>query len=60
MLKQLSDPGLGEKYYQNKNRIINKDGSFNSKRKGMKWHLYHYYLPDYQLFFRDDLYDCRY
>ncbi len=44
MLKQLSDPGLGEKYYQNKNRIVNKDGSFNSKRKGMKWHLYHYLI----------------
>lgn len=44
MIKQLSDPGLGEKFYQNKSRMVNKDGSFNSKRTGMKRHLYHYLI----------------
>lgn len=44
MIKQLSDPGLGEKHYQNKSRMVNKDGSFNSKRTGMKLHLYNYLI----------------
>jgi inward rectifier potassium channel len=44
MIKKLSDPGLGEKFYQNKSRMVNKDGSFNSKRTGMKRHLYHYLI----------------
>ena len=44
MIKQLRDPGLGEKFYQNKSRMVNKDGSFNSKRTGMKPHLYHYLI----------------
>jgi len=42
MSKRISDPGLGEKYYQNKSRMVNKDGSFNSERTGMHVHLYHY------------------
>ena len=29
-----SDPGLGEKYIETTKRVINKDGSFNVKRKG--------------------------
>jgi inward rectifier potassium channel len=29
-----SDPGLGEKYLETNKRIINKNGSFNLKRKG--------------------------
>jgi len=44
MIKRLSDPGLGEKYYQNKSRMVNKDGTFNSSRTGMKLHLYHYLI----------------
>lgn len=44
MIKQLSDPGLGERHYQNKSRMVNKDGSFNSKRTGMKLHLYNYLI----------------
>jgi inward rectifier potassium channel len=44
MAKQLSDPGLGEKFYQNKGRMINKDGSFNMVRAGISPSLYHYLI----------------
>ena len=44
MINQLPDPGLGEKFYQNKSRMVNKDGTFNAKRTGLKLHLYHYLI----------------
>lgn len=44
MIKQLSDPGLGERHYQNTSRMVNKDGTFNSKRTGLKFHLYNYLI----------------
>lgn len=42
--KRLPDPGLGEKFFQAKDRMVNKDGTFNSRRTGLKWHLYHYLI----------------
>jgi len=44
MIKRLPDPGLGEKFFQGKGRMVNKDGTFNSKRIGLKMHLYHYLI----------------
>ena len=37
-MKQTIDPGLGEKYYSNTKRVINKDGTFNVTRKGTDFH----------------------
>jgi inward rectifier potassium channel len=44
MIKRLPDPGLGEKFFQGKGRMVNKDGTFNSKRIGLNMHLYHYLI----------------
>lgn len=35
ILRNIHDPGLGEKYLTNKRRIVNKDGSFNVHRTGL-------------------------
>lgn len=38
LLKQIEDPGLGEKYQErNASRLINKDGSFNVRKSGNGW-----------------------
>ncbi len=36
MAQPLNDPGLGSKYEQKTNRLINRDGSFNVKKTGIK------------------------
>jgi inward rectifier potassium channel len=36
MIRQAEDPGIGIKFTGNVSRVINKDGSFNVKRKGVK------------------------
>lgn len=37
ILKKTRDPGIGTQYTINSKRIINKDGSFNVIRSGLKW-----------------------
>ena len=36
MIKQAEDPGIGEKFTDKTKRVINKDGSFNVNRRGLK------------------------
>jgi inward rectifier potassium channel len=38
------DPGLTQKYTGNLRRVINKDGTFNVRRKGATWRDFHPYL----------------
>jgi inward rectifier potassium channel len=44
MQKPGFDPGLTQKYTGSMRRIINKDGQFNVKRKGVNWRDIHPYL----------------
>ena len=44
MQKPGFDPGLTQKYTGNLRRIIDKDGSFNVRRRGGNWHDFHPYL----------------
>jgi hypothetical protein len=38
------DPGLTQKYTGNVRRVINKDGTFNVRRRGATWRDFHPYL----------------
>ncbi len=44
MQKPAFDPGLTQKYTGNFRRVINKDGTFNVRRRGANWHDFHPYL----------------
>ena len=44
MQKPAFDPGLTHKYTGNLRRVINKDGTFNVRRKGATWRDFHPYL----------------
>jgi inward rectifier potassium channel len=44
MLKPGFDPGLTQQFTGNVRRIIDKDGSFNVRRRGANWHDVHPYL----------------
>ena len=44
MQKPAFDPGLTQKYTGNLRRAINKDGTFNVRRRGATWHDFHPYL----------------
>jgi inward rectifier potassium channel len=44
MQKPAFDPGLTQKYAGNVRRIINKDGTFNVRRRGATWRDFHPYL----------------
>jgi len=44
MHKAAFDPGLTQKYTGNVRRVINKDGTFNVRRRGATWHDFHPYL----------------
>jgi inward rectifier potassium channel len=44
MLKPGFDPGLTQQFNAPLRRVINKDGSFNVRRRGTTWHDYHPYL----------------
>jgi inward rectifier potassium channel len=44
MQKPAFDPGLTQKYTGNLRRVINKDGTFNVRRKGATWRDFHPYL----------------
>jgi inward rectifier potassium channel len=44
MQKPAFDPGLTQKYTGNLRRVINKDGTFNVRRRGTTWRDFHPYL----------------
>jgi inward rectifier potassium channel len=44
MQKPAFDPGLTQKYTGNLRRVINKDGTFNVRRRGTSWRDFHPYL----------------
>jgi inward rectifier potassium channel len=44
MLKPTFDPGLTQQYTGNLRRAINKDGTFNVRRRGATWRDFHPYL----------------
>jgi inward rectifier potassium channel len=44
MQKPAFDPGLTQKYTGNFRRVINKDGTFNVRRRGATWRDFHPYL----------------
>src|SRR4051812_11684671 len=44
MLKPAFDPGLTQKYTGNFRRVINKDGTFNVRRRGATWRDFNPYL----------------
>jgi inward rectifier potassium channel len=44
MQKPAFDPGLTQKYTGNFRRVINKDGTFNVRRRGANWHDFHPHL----------------
>jgi inward rectifier potassium channel len=44
MRKPAFDPGLTERFTGRFRRVINKDGSFNVRRRGANWHDFHPYL----------------
>jgi len=44
MLKSTFDPGLTQQYTGNLRRAINKDGTFNVRRRGATWRDFHPYL----------------
>jgi inward rectifier potassium channel len=44
MQKPAFDPGLTQKYTGNLRRVINKDGTFNVRRRGATWRDFHPYL----------------
>ena len=44
MQKAAFDPGLTQKYTGNFRRVINKDGTFNVRRRGTTWRDFHPYL----------------
>src|SRR3982751_2837014 len=44
MQKPAFDPGVTQKYTGNFRRVINKDGTFNVRRRGATWHDFHPYL----------------
>src|SRR5215831_19574432 len=44
MQKPAFDPGLTQQFTAPVRRVINKDGSFNVRRRGANWHDFHPYL----------------
>ena len=44
MQKPAFDPGLTQKYTGTMRRVINKDGTFNVRRRGATWRDFHPYL----------------
>lgn len=44
MQKPAFDPGLTQNYTGHVRRVINKDGTFNVRRRGTTWHDFHPYL----------------